>query len=78
LFITDNAYLNVDNFNKRNDIEEEYKKRWIDLSIINLYKWIDPLLKLKIFDLISALSEEDIEEIKSWINNYNNLGSRTE
>jgi hypothetical protein len=27
LFITDNAYLNVDNFNKRNDIEEEYKKR---------------------------------------------------
>lgn len=26
LFITDNAYLNVDNFNKRNDIEEEYKK----------------------------------------------------
>ena len=73
LFITDNAYLNVDNFNKRNDIEEEYKKRWIDLSIINLYKWIDPLLKLKIFDLISALSEEDIEEIKSWINNYNNL-----
>ncbi len=73
LFITDNDYLDKTSIKTREDIEKEFLKRNINLEIINIYKWIDPLIKIKIFDLISSLHKTSIQSIKLWFKNFNNL-----
>lgn len=73
LFITDDEYLNRTNLLDRSKIEEEFIKRGISINVINLYKSIDPLIKIKIFDLICALSDEDIMRLYDAFKRFNEL-----
>lgn len=71
LFYSDEKYLLDTDKERKNSILDEQTKRNIPDDIINQYKVISRLDKLKIYDGIQKLSNNSIAQIKKLINSIN-------